>query len=428
MRFLKILFIVWCINFFHSVTFSQRLIDRIVAIVDKEIITESELTERLQFVAIQNRIDSATPGLKKQVLEAMITEKLTLAQARIDSIEVKDDEVTRTLDMQIQNLIRQLGSEQRLEQVYGKTVARIKREYRDEIRNQLLVQRVRQQMESKVTISRKEVEEFFEAYKDSLPPVPEEFTISHILLIPKPDSIVENKTKLFMEAILDSVKAGGDFAEFARKYSVDGTAASGGDLGWAKRGDFVREFEEALFALKENEVSKVVKTQFGYHIIQLLQRRGESVHARHILMRVDKSPISDSVTVERLRELRSRVLQGESFAELARKYSEDEETKSIGGDLGTFTADQLQTDFLMVLQSMKENDVSEPLQTSTGTTYGYHIVWLRKRVPPHAMNLQDDYRRIEQLALYMKKNRKYEEWLEELKKSIYIDIRVKELL
>jgi peptidyl-prolyl cis-trans isomerase SurA len=418
------LFVFLLSNSFLS---AQTLLDRIVAVVDREIITESELNERLQFVAIQNRIDPSMPGLKKQVLDAMVEEKLMLAQAKIDSVEVKDEEVTRTLDMQIQNLVRQVGSEKQLEQLYGKSIARIKREYRDEIRNQLLMQRVRQQQEDKINVTRREVEEFFAVYKDSLPPVPEEFTISHILMFPKPDSTVEQKTRQEMQVILDSIRAGGDFADFARRYSTDGTASGGGDLGWAKRGDYVREFEEAVFSLKEGQISNVIKTQFGYHIVQLLARRGESVHARHILLKVDKSAVSDSTTIAQLLELKRRAEAGESFSELARKYSEDEETKSIGGDLGTFTADQLHPDFLQVLQSLKEGEISDPIQTSHSSRNAYHIVWLRKRTPAHEMNLQDDYRRVEQLALYMKRNKKYEEWLEELKKEIYVDIRANDL-
>ncbi|MCX7984612.1 MAG: peptidylprolyl isomerase [Bacteroidetes bacterium] len=405
----------------------QSLIDRIVAVVDKEIITESELNDRLTFVAMQNRIDPSTPGLKKQVLDAMINEKLTLAQARIDSIEVKDDEVTRTLEAQIQNLVRQLGSEQRLEQLYGKSIARIKREYRDEIRNQLLVQRVRQQREDKITVTRREVEEFYLAYKDSLPPVPEEYTISHIVSYPKPDSTAEVRTMNFLRAILDSIRAGGDFGEFARRYSVDATASSGGDLGWAKRGDYVRDFEEVVFSLKEGEISNVIKTQFGFHIVQLLERRGESVHARHILLRVEKNPVNDSAVVAHLRMLKQRAQSGESFAELARKYSEDNETKSIGGDLGTFTADQLNTDLVRMLQNMSEGEISDPSPITTGLTQGYHIVWLRKRKPSHAMNLQDDYRRLEQLALYMKRNKWYDQWIKELKHDIYVEIKVSDL-
>jgi peptidyl-prolyl cis-trans isomerase SurA len=403
---------------------AQTLIDRIVAVVDKEIITESELNERVSFLAMQNRIDPNQKGLRTQVLDGLISEKLVLAQALIDSIEVTDDEITRALDQQIANFVRQVGSEQRVEQMYGKSISRIKREYRTEIKNQLLVQKVRQQREASISVTRREVEDFFISFRDSLPQVPEEFELGHIYIVPKPDTAVEAKTRQLMQSVLDSIHAGGDFADFAKRYSTDpGSAASGGDLGWEKRGVFVREFEETVFGLKEGDISGIVKTQFGFHIIQLLGRRGESVHARHILMKIDKGPASDSAAVDTLRSLRERVQKGQSFAELASKYSEDEDTKSVGGDLGTLTVDQLQPDFAGQIKDMKAGEISEPQRTVVGASYGFHIIWMRKRTPPHAINIQDDFKRIEQLALYMKRNKLNAEWLDELKKTIYVDIR-----
>jgi|WetSurMetagenome_2_1015567.scaffolds.fasta_scaffold15654_2 peptidyl-prolyl cis-trans isomerase SurA len=404
---------------------AQTLVDRIVAVVDKEIITESELNERVTFLAMQNRIDPNQKGLRVQVLDGLVSEKLLLAQALIDSVEVTDDDVTRALDQQIANFVRQVGSEQRVEQMYGKPIGRIKREYRTEIKNQLLVQKERQQREASVSVTRREVEDFFLSFRDSLPQVPEEFELSHIYIVPKPDATVEAKTRQIMQSILDSIRAGGDFADFAKRYSTDpGSAASGGDLGWEKRGVFVREFEETAFGLKEGDISGIVKTQFGFHIIQLLGRRGESVHARHILMKIDKGPASDSMAVDTLRVLRERVLKGESFAALASKYSEDEDTRSVGGDLGKLTLDQLQPDFAGQIKDMKAGDISEPLRTVVGTSYGFHIIWMRKQNPPHAINLQDDFKRIEQLALYMKRNKLNAEWLDELKKTIYVDVRL----
>ena len=407
-----------------AVLSAQTLVDRIVAVVDKEIITESELSERVTFLAAQNRIDPNQTGLRMQVLDGLVSEKLVLAQALIDSVEVTDDEVTRALDQQIANFVRQVGSEQRVEQMYGKSISRIKRDYRAEIKNQLLVQKVRQQREASISVTHREVEDFFVSFKDSLPQVPEEFGLSHIYIVPKPDTAVEGKTRMVMQSILDSIQAGGDFAIFAKRYSTDpGSAASGGDLGWEKRGVFVREFEETVFGLKEGEVSHIVKTQFGFHIIQLLGRRGESVHARHILMKIDKGPASDSAAVDTLRGIRQWALKGVSFAELASKYTEDEDTKTIGGDLGTLTADQLQPDFAGQIKEMKEGEISEPLRTVVGSSYGFHIIWMRKRTAPHAINLHDDFRRIEQLALYMKRNKQNAEWIDELKKTIYVDIR-----
>jgi peptidyl-prolyl cis-trans isomerase SurA len=418
-------FLVLTSLFILPVLSAQTMIDRIVAVVDKEIITESELNERVTFLALQNRMDPKQQGLRGQVLDGLISEKLILAQALIDSIEVTDDEVTRALDQQIANFVRQVGSEQRVEQMYGKSISRIKREYRTEIKNQLLVQKVRQQREASLSVTRREVEDFFASFKDSLPQVPEEFELSHIYIVPKPDTAVEAKTKQLMQKVLDSIRAGGDFAEFAKRYSTDpGSAASGGDLGWEKRGVFVREFEETVFGLKEDDISGIVKTQFGFHIIQLLGRRGESVHARHILMKIDKGPASDSATVDTLRAIRERVLMGESFAELASKYSEDEDTKTIGGDLGTLTIDQLQPDFSAQIKDMKAGDISDPQRTVVGTSYGFHIIRMRKRTSPHTINLQDDFKRIEQLALYMKRNKLNAEWIDELKKTIYVDIRL----
>ncbi len=404
---------------------AQTAVDRIVAVVDKEIITEADLQERLTYIAIQNRMDPKTPGLRKQVLDGMIADKLVLAQAIIDSVNVTDEEVTRMLDQQFQNFIRQAGSEQQLEKVYGKPIARMKREYKPEMRKQLLIQRVRQQREANIQITRREAEEFYESYKDSLPKVPEELDLSHIFIIPKPDSALEEQSRKKLNAIRDSIVAGGDFAGFARRYSQDGSAPSGGDLGWAKRGVvFVPEFEEAVFALKEKEISPVVKTEFGFHLIQLLERRGESVHARHILFRTEKGPASDTAAVVRLREIRDRALKGESFAELARKYSEDEDTKSVGGDLGTVAVDQLEADFAPVVKDLKPGEICQPHRVSLKSSYGYQIVLLKKRTAPHAVNMNDDYRRIEQMALYMKRNRLNSEWIEELKKSIYWEPRI----
>ena len=418
-------FIVYLSLLIPAALSAQTLVDRIVAVVDKEIITESELNERVTFLAVQNRIDPNQAALRMQVLDGLVSEKLVLAQALIDSVEVTEDEVTRGLDQQIANFVRQVGSEQRVEQMYGKPISRIKREYRTEIKNQLLVQKIRQQREAAISVTHREVEDFFVSFKDSLPQVPEEFELSHIYIVPKSDTAVEIKTRIVMQSILDSIHAGRDFADFAKRYSTDpGSAASGGDLGWEKRGVFVREFEETVFGMKEGDVSSIVKTQFGFHIIQLLGRRGESVHARHILMKIAKGPASDSAAVDTLRVLRQRALKGEPFAELASKYSEDEDTKTIGGDLGTLTADQLQPDFAAQIKEMKAGEISEPLRTVVGSSYGFHIVWMRRRTAPHAINLHDDFKRIEQLALYMKRNKQNAEWIDELKKTIYVNIRL----
>ena len=410
-----------------SLRAQQNVVDRIVAVIDKEIVTESDVQERITYAALQNRLDPKSPELRRQVMENLIAEKLMLAQAILDSVAVTEEEVSRSLDQQFQNFVRQAGSEQALEKVYGKPVSRMKREFRPEMRKQLLIQKLRQQREANLSVARREVEEFFESYKDSLPKVPEEVDLSHIFIVPKADTSLESKTRLQLNAIRDSIAAGGDFADFARRYSQDPNGSKGGDLGWAKRGlAFVPEFEEAVFALKEKELSPVVKTEFGFHLIQLLERRGETVHARHILLRTEKGPASDTAAVHFLSALRDSIIQGKSLAEFARKYSEDEETKSVGGDLGQISVDQLETDFSSVVKDLKAGEISQPHRVTMKNAYGYQIVSLKKRVAAHSVNLADDYKRVEQMALYLKRNKINAAWIEELKKNIYCELRTQQ--
>ena len=160
------------------------------------------------------------------------------------------------------------------------------------------------------------------------------------------------------------------------------------------------------------------------HIIQLMERRGESVHARHILLRLEKSPASDSLALNQLADLRTRALKGESFSDLAKKYSEDEETKPFGGYLGRVSIEQVPPEVMKYIENLKDGEISEPHRVSVKNTYGFQIILLKHRIQEHAMSLQDDFRRIEQVALYMKRNRLFNEWVEEMKKSIYWEVRI----
>jgi peptidyl-prolyl cis-trans isomerase SurA len=403
-----------------TVCTAQTTLDRIVAVVDREIITDSDLSYGVQLLAMQNRVDPNTPGFRERVLDGLINEKLILAQAIEDSVVVTDEEVADRLDRQIRSLVQQYGSEKKIEEMYNMPISRMRRDFREEIRKQLLIQKIRQNRESNLTVSRREVEDFFTANKDSLPSIPVEYELNHIYIQPKPDSTVQLAVYKKAMAVLDSIKSGGSFADYAKRYSADaGSAAQGGDLGWVRRGLFVKEFEEVAFSLKDGEISKPVKTQFGYHIIQLLERRGESVHPQHILFAIEQSKANDDSTIVELQRLRGRILAGENFGVLARKYSEDNDTKDIGGDLGKIPIDQIEQSFLDLLKPMKAGEISEPAKVPLGNSYGYHIVFVRSITPEHKMNLNDDYRRLEQFALQFKSNTKYQEWVEELRKNIF---------
>lgn len=400
---------------------AQTTLDRIVAVVDREAIMLSDLTFTVQQVALQNRLDPNSAELRDRVLDGMINDKLVLAQAIEDSIVVTEEEVTERLDQQITRLTYQAGGQDQLEKIYGMTVNRMKRDFqfRDLIRKQLLTQKIQQQRQAALSVSRREVEEFYATYKDSIPMVPTEFELSHIYLEPKPDSSVLKALSAKAQAIADSIKAGGDFADFARRYSSDGSAENGGDLGFARRGSFVKEYEEVAFTLRENEVSKPVKTQFGYHVIQLMERRGDAVRTRHILFPVATSQANDDSAIVRLSRIRAEALAGEPFGALARKYSEDTDSKDVGGELGKVAIDQLEPSYADFVKSAKAGDISEPRKITVENRYGYHIILVRSVTPEHMINLDDDYRRLEQLALQFKLSNSYQQWVEEMRKNIY---------
>lgn len=404
---------------------SGQVLDRIVAVVDNDLILESELNAQLQFFIFNNKLDPNTPGLKEQVLQSMINEKLIVAKAIEDSVVVSDDEVQQQLDATIQQRVAQFGSESKLEEVYGMPISRIKREFRDEMRKNLLAQRLQQQRFGQAQISRREVEEFFAQYKDSIGQVPEEVDLTHIAIKLKPGASAKAAGRAKAQTILDSVKAGVDFAELAKRRSEDpGSAAQGGDLGFVRRGQFVKEFETAVFSLQPNQISGIVETDFGYHIIQLLERRGDAVHARHILIRVERTEADNRAIIAFLDSLRTRALKGESFAELAKKYSENEETAILGGSLGTAELQSINKSFYPTVAPLKQGEISEPARLAEGGFDGYHVVLVKRRTPAHPISLEQDYHRLEALALNYKKTHEYSAWLEELKGKIYWQSRL----
>ncbi|MGC8595353.1 MAG: peptidylprolyl isomerase [Candidatus Kryptoniota bacterium] len=422
MRTQKILLVIFIFSLQLSAGYSQMkpVLDKIVAVVGNEIILKSELDYQVQLVAYQNKLNPDDAVLRQKVLDAMINDKLILAQAVLDSITVTDDEVSRQLDQRIQSLIKQVGSEKRLEELYGMSISKIKREFRSEMKKQLLIEKLKQQKFGDLKVSDADVRNFYETYKDSLPEVPEQVTLSQIFIMSKPSAKAKKEAYDLAERILDSLKAGADFATMAKRYSQDAaTSASGGDLGWVKRGQFVPEFEQAVFALKPGEISGIVETQFGFHIIQLLERRGELVHPRHILIQIPHLASDDDSIITLLDTLRARALRGESFAALARKYSEDPDTKDLGGDMGTLEVTQLEPSFLQTVDSLKVGQISMPVRVPFGKSYGFHIVYLRNRIPSHKVNFNQDYNRLRMMALSLKQNEAYEKWISQLKKNVY---------
>ena len=423
MKIKTILFVL----FITTITFSQEVLDRVVAVVDNEIILQSELDFQASLFASQRGIDPNSQGLKEQILKSMIDEKLVFAQAELDTIEVTDEEITQQIEYQIQVFQQQYGSLAKIEEMYGMSIKQIKRELRDDVRKNLMVQRLREKNFAFLEASRREIEEFFEIYKDSLGMIPEKLKIYHIFRNPKATDRIKNKAKQLAQSLLDSIKGGADFGPLAKQYSEDpGSAVQGGDLGFVQRGVFYPEFEAAAFAMEEGELSGVVESPVGFHIIQLVERRGESIHTKHILIKIKADEDADLETIQYLSDLRDSVVNGGGdFKALAKKYSEDKETAAFGGDLGTYYLNQLDKHLLDVVSKLKQGEISFPrrLEYAPGT-YGYHIVYLELRVPQHPASIEEDYSEIKRLADEMKKQKEYDQWIEKLKDSIYWEVRI----
>ncbi|HPN36940.1 MAG TPA: peptidylprolyl isomerase [Melioribacteraceae bacterium] len=424
MKTLKLLIIILLYN---TIIFAQETIDKIAAVVDNEIILLSELNLQVSYLAAQRNVNPKDPVIQKQVLNAMINEKLLYAQAELDSVTVSEDEIEQQLDGQINYFINQYGSRERFEQSYGMTIDKIRRELRDDVKKNVMSQKVKQKKFGTMTVSRREVEQFFEEYRDSLGIIPEKFNIAHIFINPQKGERVKKAAYDFAKKLLDSLNNGANFGELAKKYSDDpGSAAQGGDLGYVKRGVFYPEFEAAAFSLKPGELSNVVESPVGYHIIQLIERRGEGINTRHILIKVKSDDESDLQAIEFLSDLRDSITRKiNTFGYYALKYSDDKETSRFSGELGSFEIGQLDESLKDVVFKMKEGDISYPKRLDLDKkTYGFHIVKLVKRISEHKPTLETDFDELKKLAEYSKKEKLYNLWLEELRKTIFWEIKI----
>ncbi len=402
--------------------------DRIIAIVGNDIITESDFQYQVQLYARQNRLTEMSPFLAQQIFQSMLTNKILLAKAEQDSITASDEEIDKELSGRMEFMISQAGSAEGLEQAYGLPIARIRNLLKEELRKNIKVEKLKRgKFPGGVKVTDREIREFFTAYKDSLPDAGEEFELSHIYLVRKVSDAEKADARKTASELLDSIRQGVDFSELATKYSADsGSARLGGDLGFAKRGTFVGPFEEAVYDLAVGEVSDVVETEFGLHIIKLIDRKGDNVRASHILIPFPRFESSDLETISFLDSLKGVIQSGAvSFEDAAKKYSQDEETKAKGGYIGRIPAERLDSSSIESLNQIGKGGITSPIRTDNrGKDYGYEIYKLIEIYPPHKLSLEQDYDRIRKFAESYKENSEIEKWLQEIRKSIYVDIKM----
>jgi peptidyl-prolyl cis-trans isomerase SurA len=428
MNRIAIIFFIFLQPFFVSA--QVQVIDEVIAVVGSKIILKSDIEHQYaQFIATGNAPDE---GIRCKILEQVLLSKLLLNQAILDSVEITDDQVESELDRKINYFVGQIGSQQKLEEYFKKTIIEIKAEYRELIKEQLLIQSMQQKVVGSIAVTPSEVRAYYERIpSDSLPFLNAEMQVAQITR-KAPENKEEIKAvKDRLEEIRQRVQKGEEFSTLAVLYSQDPSAKKGGELGFVDRGDLVPEFESVAFTLKPNEISDIVQTQFGYHIIQMIERRGNQINVRHILLKPKVREEDLSKIRSSLDSVANSIRKSEiTFADAALKYSDDNDTRNNGGLMvnpqtgsSKFEADQLDPTLAYQLSKMKIGEISDPMlfQTQDGKQ-GFRIVLLKARIDAHKANLKDDYQKIQSVALAEKQSNVLKDWSAKKRNVTFIQI------
>lgn len=408
------------------------VIDEVVAVVGKNFILRSDIENQYMQMRMQGSIKGTEEKVKCQILENLLFEKLLLYKASTDSIEVTSEQVTSELDRRMRYFIQQFGSQEKLEDYYGKTILEFKDELRDVIADQLLVQKVQDQITTKTQVSPSEVKKFFKSMpKDSIPLISSVVEVAQI--VKKPPITFEEKyeVKERLRKLRERVLNGESFEALARLYSEDpGSAKQGGDIGLHGRGELYPEFEAVAFKLKPGEVSNVVETEAGFHIIQGIEKRGEYVRVRHILIRPKVSPV-ELADARTFLDSVAQLIRNDSitFENAVVKFSTDP-SKNNGGLLinpmtgsAEWPVDQLDPKVFFVIDKMNVGEISTPvLMEDDNGEQAYRLLYLKRRTKPHRANLDEDYNQIQQWALQKKKHETIVDWISKNAKKAYIKI------
>ncbi len=411
-----------------------QIIDEIVAVVADKIILRSDI--EIAFEQASKELGINHDSIKCQILEQKLIENLLIIKAQVDSLPVSEERVDAELDERIRYFAQQYGGEKALEEIYGKSINEIKATNRERIRNNQLASAMMSKIVKDVKVTPTDIKNFYnEIPVDSLPYYSAEVELAQLVFEPKISkeskaAALEKITELRRRIIEDGDK----FSTLALIYSDDkGSAVKGGELGYFGRGMMVPEFEGAAFRLKPDSISKVIETKYGYHIIQVIQRKGDEVNARHILI-MPKIYASD---MELARQKLDSIIQlvkmdSMKFEDAARKFSSDEVTKSSGGFIGSgglgnthIPVDELSKELNINVQTMEVGDISEPeLVTLPGPDQKkvWRVFYLKSETPPHRANLKDDYQKLQALAFEKKQQQTKLKWMERYRKQFYIQV------
>lgn len=415
-----------------GVSYGQTMVDEVIAIVGENMIKYSELeTGYLQSKA------SGMDGNRTRcdILEDMLLSKLLLHKAQVDSLEVTDQEVESTLDERIRYMIQVYGSQERMEKQMNKSLAEMKEVYRDVIKENMLIQKERGNIVGDMKITPQEVADFYNRIpKDSLPEIEEEYELTQIVSMPKISAEEKEAIKAKLNSYRERILKGDKFSTIATLYSDDESSArKGGELGFFSRGDMVGEFEAMAFSLQPGEISPVFETKYGFHIIQMIERRGDRVNCRHILLMPKISATALYQSKMFLDSVQSLINDGKiSFEDAIIKFSDD--NSKINGGLiinknnasARFSKDAINETIGNVdkvdFNSMKQGDITKPIEFKSDLTQAYRLIKIKKKTPKHTVNLENDFDRIQTLALSEKETNIMRTWAEKLIPKTYIRI------
>lgn len=407
-------------------------IDNIIAIVGEEVVLKSDVEK--QFIELKNQSQNKfEENMKCLVLRGILQQKLLLNQAKIDSVEITEDEVEGELERRFRHYVQMLGSQENFEKYYNKSIVELKDEFRIAIKEQLLSNKVRSSITQEINVSPSEVKVFFGSIpSDSIPYFNTKVEVCQIVIHPKTSPLIEAYTLEKAQKLKERILNGEDFASLAGAYSEDpGSAMKGGELDFMHRTELVPEFAEAAFKLKKDSVSDIIKTSFGYHIIQGIERRGEKIKVRHILLRTPLSSRDELLAQNKLDSIRSLILTEKlSFEKAVEKFSEDENTNGSGGLIYNnqsgstlFETSDLSPELYFTVEKMQLGDISSPVAYNTlDNKKAFRIIKLKKEINAHRASLDTDYEEIKNTALATKKEEKVQDWVKQKLKQSYIYI------
>ncbi len=411
----------------------KKLVDKIIAQVGSEIVLLSDVETEFQYYKAQNT--TVDPNAKCMILEQILAQKLLIDQAKLDSIEVPEDQVENQLDLRMEGVLKKMGGDEVLfQQYYGKSVSEMKNIYRDDIHNNIMAEMMQDKLMQDINITPTEVYDFFNNIPaDSLPYFNSEVEISQILLAPQVNETEKNKAFEKIKNLKNQLENGEPFENLAKKYSDDpGSGSKGGDLGWVKRGTFVPKFEAAAYTLKKNEISDIIESEYGYHIIQLLERRGNTIHTRHILVKPSITNDDMKYAEKKLDSIRTLILKDSmKFEDAVKKFSDPKSMSFSNNGRMTnpasqttfFQMNELQPDVYFAIESLKEGEMTNVMETNNDMgEVRYQIIKLNTKTNPHRANLRQDYSKIQSYAKNSKKNEYINKWVENKIKNVYMNI------